>query len=142
MAKKAKAKAKPKKFDKSKLRASDDVVIEKVDCSEEWPEMGDIYVRSMSARGRDTYEMECFAASKRAKESGVGSYMDNHRALLVVCTACHKNGSPIFDAHDLEWLGNKNAKSLDKIVDAGQKLAGISSKDLDDMEKSLEADQS
>lgn len=135
-------KAKKKRFDKTKLRTLNDIVIEKVDCSEEWPEVGDIYVRSMSGRSRDLYEMECFEAGKRAKATGSGSYMDNHRALLVVCTACHEDGSSIFDASDLQMLGDLRASALDKVVDAGQKLAGIGKKDIAEMEKTLKADQS
>ena len=42
---------------------------------------------------------------------------------------------------DIEWLGGKSGKVLDRLFDAAQKLAGIGPKELEEMEKSLEAGQ-
>lgn len=139
--KKTKLERKIIKFDKSKLQGFQDTVIVKVP-TPEWPNLGDIYVRSMTGRSRDSYEGAIYLASEKAKETGNGTRLDNLRANLVVATACDKDGNLLFDASDAEWLGNKSAAVLDRIADASKDLAGISAEDVAEMEKKSEAGQS
>ena len=123
-------------FDISKLKDFQDTKIEKVECPE-WAEMGDIYVRSMTGTSRDNYEMGTYHASQ--VNSSVRVY--NMRAEMVAATACDEEGNLLFKKSDIEWLGKKSGAVLDRLFDAAQKLAGIGAKDLEEMEKSLEADQ-
>lgn len=127
------------KFDKNKLKDFQDTKIEKVDCPE-WAEIGfgEVYVRTMTGTSRDNYEMATYHASQ--VDAKVRVY--NMRAEMVVATACDEEGELIFDKSDIEWLGTKSGAVLDRLFDAAQKLAGISAKDLEEMEKSLEADRS
>ena len=145
MTKKKKEKKEPQavNFDIAKLRALKDIQTILVDCPE-WAGAGfdKIWVRSMTGKSRDSYEAAIYYAGLEADEKGHGSNLDNLRANTVVATACDEEGVLIFTAEDAEWLGNMNAAALDRIVDAGQKLAGISEKDIKEMEKSLKGGQS
>lgn len=139
--KKAKQKSKTVKFDKSKLQGFQDTVIVRV-LTPEWPDMGDIYVRSMTGKSRDSYEGAIYLAEQNAKKTGKGSRLDNLRANMMVASACDEDGNLLFDAADAEWLGDKSAAVLDRIYDAANKLSGISAEDIEEMEKKLEVGQS
>lgn len=125
------------KFDIEKLKTFKDSKIELVKCPE-WESVGfgEIYVRSMSGKARDAYELAIYEAGKD------NSKPYNMRASIVVATACDENGTELFSQNDAEWLGNMSAKVLDRIVDKAQELSGISEGDIDEMEKHLEDGQS
>lgn len=130
-----------KPFDMSKLRNHDDVKVIKVLCPE-WKKLGwgTIWVRSMTGRSRDAYEAAIYLAGVKAEKEGVGSNMDNVRANTAVATACKEDGTLLFKPSDAEWLGDMNSVALDRIMNAGNKLAGISEKDIEEMGKSLGID--
>ena len=123
----------PKAFDKRKLKQLTDTIIVKVP-TPEWQEAGidHVHVRSMTSRSRDAYEVALVSAQEES-----GNAADNIRANTVVATACDEDGNLIFDSSDAVWLGNMSASALNRIFDAGKKLAGITKEDVKDMEKSL-----
>lgn len=122
-------------FDREKLKGLKATDIEKVDCPE-WAKLGEVYVKGMSGRSRDTYEMAVYEEGQR----GNNSY--NMRAQMVVGCACNKDGSLIFTNNDAVWLGDQSALVLNRIYEAAQRLSGMTAEDVDQLEKSLEDDQS
>ena len=122
-------------FDREKLKNFKGFEVKKVECPE-WADMGEVYVRGMSGHSRDAYEMAIYNESQKKD----GSF--NMRANMVVACACDKDGNLIFEASDSEWLGNQSAAVLDRIHDVARKLSGMTDQDVEDLEKSLEADQS
>lgn len=125
-------------FDKKALFTLNDRKIEKVECPE-WGELGQhIYVRTMSGSARDSYEMAIHNASVE-DENGM---MYNMRAMMAVAVCCDKDGNLLFEPSDAKALGEKSAAVLDRIFDVGKRLSKMSSKDVEEMEKSLESDPS
>lgn len=124
-------------FDKKKLQEFTDTVIEKVECPE-WADIGFgvIYVRSMTGASRDNHEIGIYQASLIEKDERIY----NMRAMMVVATACDKDGNLLFTPNDAGWLGKKSAAVLDRLFEAAKKLSGTSKKDVEEMEKSLEVD--
>lgn len=121
-------------FDKEKLKELNDINVEKVNCPE-WGEQGDeIYVRSMTGRSRDNYEMGLVAASKVAEDAR----LYNFRAMMAVACCCDKDGELLFDPSDAEWIGGKSAAALDRIVDAAKRISRMMPEDVKAMEKTLE----
>ena len=134
-------------FDKKALFEYDDTVIEKVDVPE-WGELGkNLYIRTMSGKDRDTYEMSIVNAGKKddeddGKDEDVDdTFMYNMRASLVVACCCDKEGNLLFKPEDADKLGNKSGAALDRLFDVGRKLMKMSDGDVKEMEKSLESDQ-
>ena len=125
-------------FDKEALFALNDIVIEKVECPE-WGELGGhIYVRTMSGKARDAYEVGIVNARKEDEEG----YLFNMRASLAVACCCDVDGKLLFEPKDAEKLGDKSAAALDRIFDVSKRLSKMSEEDVKEMEKSLESDQS
>ena len=122
-------------FDREKLKGFKDVEIEKVDCPE-WASLGDIYVKGMTGRARDTYEMAIYDAGQSADQSY------NMRAQMVAGCACNEDGSLIFKQKDAGWLGDQSAVVLNRLYDVARRLSGMTIEDVEELEKSLEADQS
>lgn len=125
-------------FNKAALFAYDDKTIEKVECPE-WGEQGkEIYVRTMSGKSRDTYEIGM--VEKKNNQKGEPVY--NMRALMAVACCCDKDGKLLFELSDADMLGEMASGPLDRIYDVGKRLSNVSEEDVKEMEKSLESDQS
>lgn len=127
-------------LDKKAFFEFNDAVIEKVDV----PEWGDfnkeIYIRNMSGTARSIFEIS-IVDTKDAKEQD-HSYLHNIRSKLIVLSCCDKDGKLHFDDSDLEEVGKKSAGALESIFEAAMELNKISAKDVDEMEKTLEDNQS
>jgi len=130
-------------FDKKALFAYDDTKIEKVECPE-WGDLGkEIYVRTMSSKSRDTYEMGIVEAGKQAKEARENGtlfeFTYNMRAEMAVGSICDKDGNLLFETSDAKELGKKSAGVLDRIFTVAKRLSHFSEEDVEEMEKSLES---
>ena len=123
-------------FDKKAFFALDDKTIVKVACPE-WGKFGkQIYIRTMSGKARDSYELGIYNAKERDKDS----FLYNMRASLVVATCCDKNGKLHFKPEDADKLGEMSGAVLDRLYDKAKELSKISDGDVEEMEKSLGAD--
>lgn len=98
----------------------------------EWD--GFIYVREMSAKARDAFESSTFVLDKKGN---VDKNMANYRARFVVLTACDEEGKLVFSPNDAEWLGEKQAATVQKIYDAAQKLNSLPTEE--ELEKNSDA---
>jgi len=95
------------------------VRVEKVELPE-WD--GYIYVREMSAKARDAFESATFTFDDKGR---LDKNLSNYRAKFVVLTACDETGKLVFAPEDAEWLGERQASTVQKIFDAAQKLNNV-----------------
>jgi hypothetical protein len=103
--------------------ATDDREFDVVPCPE-WG--GDVRLSSISGRARDEYEQSLI--EQRGNDRRMN--LRNARAKLIVLTAVDESGSKLFTPEDLAALGRKNAKPLDRLFTAAQKLAGLNDDDV------------
>ena len=111
-------------LNKSQIFAIKDVDVEKVDVPE-WGEGAFIYIRQMSAGSRDKFETA--ALRSRLNDDPAKADIKGLRSLMVMLTVCDEHGVLLFDDRkDASELEKKNAKALDRIVQAAQKFNGMS----------------
>lgn len=114
---------------------ADDVEYAEVDCPE-WG--GTVRLKSIRGKQRDAYEQSLI------QERGGSRQMNllNARAKLIVLCAVDEAGALLFNPDDLNMLGRKNAKPLDRLFDACRKLAGLSEEDVDKLTEDFGAARS
>lgn len=108
---------------KEAILAADDLPREIVSVPE-WG--GQVYVRTMTGTDRDAFEASLI--NRESGESGPSSKdqrMHNVRARLVSLTLCSESGERIFQDGDIDALGRKSARALDRVFAVAQRLNGI-----------------
>lgn len=90
----------------------------------------DVWVRGLTAAERDAYEAEVV----QLDDAG-DVHMDrqNARAKLVVKCTVDEDGQRVFEPGDVDLLGEKSGKAVDRLFDAAQRLSGITEEDLDEL---------
>uniref|UniRef100_A0A6M3IYH5 Putative tail assembly chaperone n=1 Tax=viral metagenome TaxID=1070528 RepID=A0A6M3IYH5_9ZZZZ len=99
---------------------------------------GDVWVRNMSGKERDSFEEETFLAKGPDNKQN----WTNMRARLCVRCIVDEAGNRLFEDKDVDYLGAKNACALDRIFAVAQRLSGIGKKDLEDLTKNSSKGQS
>lgn len=120
-----------KQLTKEMILEADDLSSVKVDVPE-WN--GYLYVRSMTGAERDMFESSLIEQRGKSRKMN----MANVRAKLVTLVATDEEGNRLFTNRDVEALGKKNAKALDRIFTEARKLNGISDEDIEELTKELE----
>lgn len=105
------------------ILAVNDTSIASVDVPE-WG--GSVYVRPMTGRDRDAYDMEIVSA---------GGKIENMRARFAVRVVCDADGNPIFKPEDADALGKKSAKALDRIYNAIDSTSKTSAESIHQLKK-------
>jgi len=105
-----------------------DSKIEKLDVPE-WG--GHVFIRSMTGTERDEFEAETYVTKGKTVEFN----RRNFRARLLVRALCDEKGEALFTLKDIDALGKKSAKALDRCFGAAQKLNGLSAEDVDELTK-------
>ena len=113
------------------ILGADDQDYAEVDCPE-WG--GKVRLRSISGAERDAYEASCIVQKGNSRTVN----MKNARAKLIVLMAVDEHGSRLFNEDDIRALAKKNARPIDRLFDACQKLAGITEEDMDSLTANLE----
>jgi len=88
---------------------------------------GTVRIRTMTSGARDDYEQKMLAAK--------GQTQRNVRAQLVVLCAVDEAGGRLFGPSDIEALGRKSAKALDRLFDVAIRLNGMGPADIEELEK-------
>lgn len=88
---------------------------------------GTVRLRTMSGTERDEFEQLCMQASKNNSFAGM-------RARLVSLTAVDETGERLFNDKEVEALGNKSSKALQRLFDSAQKLNGITDDEVEELE--------
>jgi hypothetical protein len=89
---------------------------------------GSVCLRPMSGTERDVYESDIIRCSETKN-------FKNIRAKLLVATLVDEQGNKLFDVKDIDALGAKSGKVLDRLFEEAKKLSGVSDKDVEQLEK-------
>lgn len=108
---------------KEAILAAQDVTTEVVEVPE-WG--GSVRVRGLTGSERDAFEGEVI--QRNGKD--VKTNTRNIRARLVVLSVVNGDGSRMFSFHDIEALGEKSARALDRIFAVASKLSGLRDEDV------------
>jgi len=92
---------------------------------------GDVKVRMMTGVERDNFEASIFDA--KGKDSKIN--LKNLRAKLIVLTVIGDDGKKIFTEADIENVGEKSAKALDRVFAVAQRINGIGQKEVEELTK-------
>ena len=68
--------------------------------------------------------------------------LENSTAKLVALTVVNKDRQRIFTERDIEKLGTKSSAALELIVEAANRLSGMTKKEVEDLVKNSEPSQS
>ena len=116
---------------KEQILSADDLKTETVNIPE-WG--GDVLLRELRGRERDAFE-EGSMDSKR------NVTMTNMRARLVALSAIDDEGERLVSSKEANELGNKSATALNRLFEVCCRLSGITSDDVDKLEKNSETHQ-
>lgn len=105
---------------KEQILAADDMETVTVDVPE-WG--GEVIISMMSGSGRDEYEQSLF----KFQPDGTAKpdYTNSRAKLLAVCLV-DENGNRLFSAKEIEILGKKNSKVLDRLYAVADQLNAVS----------------
>ncbi len=85
----------------------------------EWGKGAFVYVRGLTGSERDWFESTLSAESENVET------FKNFRAKLCCKVICNKDGKTLFNTHDIQALGSKNARPIDRIFSKGMEISGI-----------------
>lgn len=117
------------------ILAADDREYEVVPCPE-WG--GEVRLRSLTGAERDAYEQSLVQTRGKSREMN----LRNARAKLVALCAVDESGNRLFTDADVNALGKKNAKPLDRLFDVARRLSGLSEDDVDRLTEDFDDAQS
>jgi len=117
---------------KKDILDADDKYVEPLEIPE-WG--GSVYIRRVSGRERDRFE-EMVTDDKQKVT------IKNFRAKFAVMVLCDEKGIPLFEYKDAPLLGSKFGGALDKVLEAGRRVNGISEQDVEKMVGNSDAGQS
>ncbi len=95
---------------------------------------GTVYVRPMSAGQRDRWEGELLDRSEKRKES-IAAATENLRAGFLSKCLCDEHGEILFGPDDIDVLGAKNYRPIDRLFEVAQSINGLSDSDVEELEK-------
>ena len=113
---------------KDQILSATDAKIEKLEVPE-WG--GHVFIRTMSGAERDDFESETYIM----KGKNVEVNRHNMRARLLVRALCDDSGKAIFTLKDVEALGRKSAKALDRCFSVAQRINGLGAEDVEELTK-------
>lgn len=105
------------------IRQADDLQLVEIQCPE-WG--GTVLCKPMRGIERDRFEASIMRGEGRSSSIDFA----NLRAKTVVQVCVNEDGSPMFTEEDVQWLGQKSAKPLDRIFSWAQQASGISPDDV------------
>jgi hypothetical protein len=114
---------------KDGILKADDLKSEVVEVPE-WG--GEVTITTMTGTGRDLFELQVYGAD------GKQMNMVSLRAKLAAATIVDpETNELLFGEEDVEKLGRKSAKALDRVFAVACRLNGITGADVKDLEKNL-----
>lgn len=114
------------------ILAQTQLPLEKVQVPE-WK--GSVFIRTMTAGERDTFEQKVFEENKAGKNVNV-------RARLCSLCLVNEKGERLFSDLDALLLAKKSSRAIERIVNEIQKLNGLGKEDIKALEKNSETDPS
>ena len=89
---------------------------------------GSVFIRTLTGEERDRFEAD-YAEMKEKKAIG------NFRAKFLALAICDEEGKPLFTQEDVNSLGKKSARALQRLFNIATTMSGIGEKDLEEMVK-------
>ena len=131
-----------KYLSKKAILEADDLQKVEVDVSEWWPDPGMVLVSEMSADARDEFEQHLAEVARQQRDQNK-QYAHIRGPLCAMCLV-DENGNRVFSFEEMEKLGDKNARALDKVFAEANKLNKVFGQEREDIEKNSEtaADES
>jgi hypothetical protein len=117
------------------ILAAEDVQVEDVDVPE-WG--GVVRVRGLTGMQRDAFESEIVVQNGKNTERNT----HNLRARLIALAVVDEAGARMFTHHDVDALGAKSARALDRVFEAASRLSGLSAGDVDELAENFVEGQS
>ena len=124
-----------KPLSREDILGADDIEIEKVEVPE-WG--GSVYVKGMT--GKERGKLEAANVDQRGKNHRI-KLIELRERIAVACV-CDENGKLLFTQADVKLLSEKSAAPLQRIVEASNKLSGITEEDMEELAEEMEADPS
>jgi len=121
-----------KTLTKNDILHAKDIQVEELEIPE-WN--GKVHIRTLSGKERDKFESDC-------RDSEGNMILGDFRARFACLVLSNEDGEPIFSSHDVHQLTKRSAKALDRILDVGMRLNGMSSQDMEAAIKNSEKAQS
>lgn len=115
-------------FTKSEILEAKDLEFEDVPVPE-WGAGKEVRLMSLTGTQRDSFE------DKSLVQKGANAKMNlvNMRARLLALCIVDENGKRMFSDIDVNLLGQKNAKVLERLFSKAQEMNGMTEKDVEDL---------
>lgn len=108
---------------RDRIRAAQDLAAPVPVSVPEWGET--VYVKAMTGLQKEKYVESIRKVTGAGKKQKVEMVLQQSGARLVVQTCCDEHGALLFTAEDVEWLAQKSAIALQRVIDAASKLNGL-----------------
>lgn len=128
--------AKPTLLSREAILGADDIEDEYVSVPE-WG--GTVRVQGLTGAQRDAFEVSLLE-QKKGKTQEVN--LKNLRAKMVSWSIVNDLGNRLFSDHDVNELGQKSAKALQRVFKVARELSGIDEEDIDELTAELGEDPS
>ena len=125
------AKAK-KHLSRDEILEAPDLPLIEVDVPE-WGKGVAVYVRALSGTERDRFEVEVLGATGKDR-------LANARAKLVSIGLVDEDGNRVFNESDVEALGKKNGKVLDRLFEVIKKESALGNEEIEELVKNFVSD--
>jgi len=119
--------AKVKILTKDEIFNVQDVVSELVEVPE-WG--GSVWVYGLTAKERDAFEETMITTGKGRNTK---RNLANLRARLCARCIRNENGKRIFKGEDIEKLGEKSGKAINRVFEVAQRLSGMTDDDVEEL---------
>lgn len=120
---------------RDQILATEDLTTEKVKVPE-WG--GSVIIRELTGTERDAWESSIVKADAKGN---ITFNSKNMRARLLSIVAVDEKGKQLFTSKDIEALGAKSAKIVDRLFQVAQRVSALTNKDIEDLESKSTADQ-
>lgn len=112
---------------------SDDRVYEKLSVPE-WG--GEVIIRSLTGRERDAFE----ASLTKGRGQAAKPNLANFRARMVALCLVDENHQLQFNRDDIDALGRKSVKALQRVFNKCNEMNGMSEGDIEDLTSDFDAE--
>src|SRR3990167_11042952 len=125
-----------KLLDKKSILEIKDIETEEVYVPE-WS--GKVIVRALSGREMDAFEVNLSIHDGKKISLDL---IQNARAKLVARSLVDENGHPLFSERDVQALGEKSGRALDRIYEVASRLSGLGNREMESLLKNSPPGQS
>jgi len=103
----------------------------------EWGEGTQVWVSELTSEAEDAYQASIVKQEGAGKNTEFKTDLANRKAKFAVQCIVDENGKRVFSDNDVSKVAALGARALNRIVDVGYELSGMSMKDLEELEANL-----